>query len=277
MTLRKITLCSLALMAGLVTAPMAPAQDRAQTLADIRQDLAVLYVDIQRLRTELSTTGASAGAGTAGTALQRIDAIEARLQRMTAQTEDLQFRVDRVVREGTNRVGDLEFRLCELEAACDISSLGDTPTLGGDVPTTGPAAPLPQNDTAQLAVGEQADFDRAKAAFDAGNAADAATMLATFVDTYPVGGLTTEAKYLRGEALKSLGQTADSARAYLDAFSGAPNGTRAPDALFGLGIALNDLGQQNEACVTLSEVSARFAGTAAAADAASARASFGCN
>ena len=32
------------------------AQDRAQTLADIRQDLNILYVEIQRLKGELSTT-----------------------------------------------------------------------------------------------------------------------------------------------------------------------------------------------------------------------------
>ncbi|NDH72449.1 MAG: tol-pal system protein, partial [Rhodobacteraceae bacterium] len=32
------------------------AQERAQTLADIRQDLNILYVEIQRLKGELSTT-----------------------------------------------------------------------------------------------------------------------------------------------------------------------------------------------------------------------------
>ncbi|KAJ54102.1 tol-pal system protein [Actibacterium mucosum KCTC 23349] len=264
---------ALAFTAGMLTAPVAMAQD--QTLADIRQDLAVLFVEIQRLKTELSTTGAATGPAAGGTALQRIDAIEAQLQRMTARTEDLQFRIDKVVRDGTNRVGDLEFRLCELEPNCDIGSLSDTPTLGGELPTA--TTVQPQGETTQLAVGEQADFDRAKAVFEQGDAAGAVTMLESFVQTYPVGNLTTEAQFLRGEALKSLGRTSESARAYLEAFSGAPNGTRAPDALFGLGVALNDLGQQREACVTLAEVSARFPGSAADADAQSARATFACN
>ena len=114
-----------------LTAPMAAAQDRAQTLADIRQELSVLFVEIQRLRGELNTTGGVQGSGGAGTVLTRVDAIEAELRRLTSLTEDLQIRIDRVVTDGTNRIGDLEFRLCELEADCDIGSLGDTPSLGG--------------------------------------------------------------------------------------------------------------------------------------------------
>ena len=35
---------------------MGRAQDRAETLADIRQELSVLYVEVQRLKRELSAT-----------------------------------------------------------------------------------------------------------------------------------------------------------------------------------------------------------------------------
>ena len=93
------------------------AQDRAQTLADIRQDLNVLYVEIQRLKGELSTTQGPSVSVAAGSVLERVQNIETELQRLTALSEELQFRVERVVQDGTNRVGDLEFRLVELEGA----------------------------------------------------------------------------------------------------------------------------------------------------------------
>jgi type II secretory pathway component PulJ len=51
----------IALVAALAVATPVAAQDRAQTLADIRQELSVLWVEIQNLRRELSTTGGAQG------------------------------------------------------------------------------------------------------------------------------------------------------------------------------------------------------------------------
>lgn len=265
----------MALCIGMASVAPAQAQD-AETLADIRQQLSVLYVEVQRLKQELSTTGGVGGSVTGGTTLQRVDAIEAQLQRLTAKAEQLEFRVDAVVRDGTNRVGDLEFRLCELEPNCDIATLGDTPTLGGAAVSV-PAPALPQPVGSELAVGEQADFDRALASASAGDHQSAAEQFAVFLSTYPDGPLSGEAHYHRGDALAKLGQTADSARAFLQSFSGAPDGPRAPDALYRLGMALADLGQTSEACVTLGEVSARFPSSAVVFDATAAMSGLGCN
>jgi hypothetical protein len=63
--------------------------------------------------------------------LQRMDALEAEIRRLASLTEELQIRVDSVVRDGTNRVGDLEFRLCELETDCDIGASGRRRTSAG--------------------------------------------------------------------------------------------------------------------------------------------------
>ena len=275
---RKLILRSLILAAALALLPVAaPAQD--QTLADIRQELSVLFVDIQRLKRELSTTG-GAGLSTAGeTPLQRMDAIERELKRLTAKTEELEFRVNSIVNDGTNRIGDLEFRLCELEANCNIASLGDTPRLGGGTaPATGTDAGLDlREDTGELALSEQADFDRAKAALDAGEFANAMTGFQAFVETYPGGPLTSAAHLHRGEALDGMGETSSAARAYLESFSGDPNSASAPMALLKLGVALGSLGQTSEACVTLGEVSARFPGGPAAGQAVAARTELGCS
>ncbi len=264
---------------SVLTALPVAAQSQAETLADIRQQLSVLYVEVQRLNRELSTTGGVAGgAGTSGSALQRIDAMEAQLQSLTAHTEELEFRITSVVRDGTNRIGDLEFRLCELEPNCDIGSLGETPTLGGvDTTVNVPVPPATGGDTVQLAVGEQSDFDAAKSALDQDRFAEAAQQFATFAQTYPGSPLTGEAHYYRGVALGQSGDTANAARAYLESFSGSPQGSVAPQALFELGMALNDLGQSHEACVTLGEVGTRFPASSVALDANAALQSIGCN
>ena len=126
-----------------MTLPSVGGAQSDETLADIRQELSILYVELQRLNRELSTTGASGDVTVGGSALDRIGAIEAELQRLTAKTEQLEFRIDRVVRDGTNRVGDLEFRLCELEADCDIANLEPGSTLGGVAPTTNTGTKIP--------------------------------------------------------------------------------------------------------------------------------------
>lgn len=279
-------ICKLVIVAMLGFPGVVSAQEGDETLADIRQELAVLYVELQRLKRELSTTGASGQLTVGGTVIDRVNAMEAELQRLTSKAEQLEFRIDRVVTDGTNRVGDLEFRICELEPGCDVGSLEVGETLGGIAPSTGSTATgtdsaatdittgaiSGNSDTGatsgvELAVGEQADFDTAMASFEAGNMAEAAQQFALFQQNYPGSPLGGEAGLKRGEALEQSGEMTQAARAYLDTFSAEPNGPKAPDALFHLGRALAQLGQTNEACVTLSEVGVRFPQSPAAAQA----------
>ena len=260
------------------------AQDNAGTLADIRQEMSVLYVEVQKLKRELSTTGGAGQLNVGGSVLDRVAAMEQELQRLTAKTEALELRIDQIVTDGTNRLGDLEFRLVELEGG-DTSKLGETSTLGGVAPQTGGGSAAsaitqptdqPASGQPQMAVGEQADFDAAQAALDEGRHAEAAEKFAAFVETYPGGPLTDRAAMGRAEALEASGDMTRAARAYLDAFSAAPDGPVAPDALFHLGSALGRLGQTEEACLTLLEVGQRFPGNPAAAEAQTAMQNLGC-
>ncbi len=248
-----------------------------QTLADIRQELSVLFVEIQRLKRELSTTSGPTIVVGCDT-LQRVDQIEAGLQRLTAKAEQLEFRIGQVVEDGTNRVGDLEFRLCELEADCDIATLGDTPRLGGvEAVAVTPAAPAREDDQSEFAVGEQVDFDAAREALEQADFALASELFEAFTATYPGSPLSSEAHFFRGEALEQLEATSAAARAYLESFSSAPDGPRAPASLLRLGAALANLGQVDEACVTLSEVGARFPGAVEVNAAERERSRLGCS
>ena len=257
------------------------AQNQDETLADIRQELSVLYVEIQKLKRELSTTGASGQLTGGGSILDRVNAIESELQRLTSKTEELEHKVVRVAQDGGNRIGDLEFRLCELEAGCDIGGLEPGSTLGGISVGTevggGVQIPSPGDaEEPELAIGERADFETAQVALDSRNYAQAAALFSSFQSNYPGSPLGAQAGLLRGQALEGAGDKTGAARAYLDAFSTAPNGPQAPEALYLLGNSLGQLGQTDEACVTLGEVGVRFPGSAAEAKARTTLSELGC-
>ena len=278
------------LAAVLLLAAPAFAQDRERTLADVRQELTVLFVEMQRLKRELSTTGAPEGRLQSTNVLERLDDLEAEVRRLTAASEQLANRVQSIVADGTNRIGDLEFRLCELEADCDIASLGETTTLGGSLSEEAEPAEVAtvtevdsrfsvdMIDTGgvELAIEERADFGRAKASFDEGDFETAVERFRTFTETYQGGPLTGVAHLLRGEALLELGLTSDAARAYLESYSGTPDGPTAPVALLKLGLSLDGLGQVQEACITLSEVTFRFPESDASVEAQEARTGMTC-
>ena len=270
---------ALLLTAVLLPAPVL-AQDRAQTLADIRTELTSLNAQFNALKQELVSTGAAQSGLAGGSALQRMDTMEAAITTLTAKAEELELRLNRVVADGTNRLGDLEFRLCEMEEGCDIGAIGQTAPIGGAAgapaaPAVSPT-PAPAPGGAELAISEQADFDRAKEVLGQGDFRTAADLFATFATSYPGSPLMAEAQILRGDALKQAGDTANAARSYLDACSGKPDGALAGDALLKLGQSLADLQQVSEACVTLQEVGIRFPGSAAATQASSALAGLAC-
>lgn len=257
--------------------PMGAAAQDAQTLADIRQELTTLSVEMTKLKREMSTTGTGGVAAMPASVLERVNAMESELSRVTSKAEELEFRINRIVNDGTKRIADLEFRLVELEGG-DISTLGETSTLGGnDQATAPPPVVAPQTNTSQLAVGEQDDFKRAQEALATGDFRTAADQLATFNQTYPGSPIAAEVELLRGDALQGLGDTKEAARAYLSSFGVAPTGPIAPDALFKLGASLGALGQSSEACVTLEEVSTRFPSSPAAGSAEGERAKLGCS
>jgi len=296
--MRFLAILCLALLPGLgwaqqTSAPAQPAQAAPdpQTLADIKQELAVLYVQLKQLKRELVTTS-SPGLQNAGPGFQeRIDALEFAVQKLTNKTEELENRIDSVVADGTMQLHDLTFRLCELQKGCDTSKLDLDKVLGGAAPAPGagasgtqaaavaaapPAATGPQPPE-EMAVGEQEDFDAALKAYNSQDFKQAVSLFQTFNATYPGGPLAAAAHLYRGLALDGLGQTGDAARAYLDAFSVNPDGEEAPIALFQLGLSLHALGQDDQACVTLSEVGVRFPGDAMVKKAETARTRIGCS
>jgi tol-pal system protein YbgF len=269
----------LAAAIGVAAPAAAQQQTTPRTVADIRAELTLLNSQIGQLRNELVRSGAARGLPSdPATALTRLDQLDAELRRLTDRVDVLTNDVRRIVEDASNRVGDIEFRLTELEGG-DTTILGAPEPLGGGLsgPRPRPVAPaVAPGNAGQLAVAEQSDFDAAVAAADAGDNARAAELFAGFLATYPGGPLSTEAQYRRGEALAAQGDWRGAARSFLDAFSGAPQGELAPRSLYRLAISLREIGQTEEACLTLTEVETRYPGSEVSGEAAAERQALRC-
>ncbi|WP_134726229.1 tol-pal system protein [Paracoccus luteus] len=278
-----------ALAAGLLALAAAPvaAQDQrpAASLGDVRADLRALTAELQSLRAELNASGAAGFQAAGGdSAIDRMNAIESELSRLTGETERLKNRVERVVRDGTNRVGDIEFRLCEIEEGCDLGAL-TTPMLGdqdgggaGLAPAVvrGSAAEPAPAPTDALTARERADMGRASDAMQAGDFPRAAQLYGDFAATHAGSPAAAEALFLKGAALDAAADPKAATAAWLSAFAADPTGPRAPDALLGLSRVSATGRPASEGCVYLLELTTRFSGTPQADEAAKRMASAGC-
>lgn len=267
--------------AGPLAAQARPAASKGQSVAEIRAELEVLNGQVQQLRDELVQRSAARGLpADPATALTRLDQLEAELRRLTDRVDVLTNDLDRIIQDASNRVGDIEFRLTELEGG-DTSLVGQPEPLGGGLtrpkPRPIPVTPGGADDGGpELAVSERADFDAAVAAAEAGDHRKAADLFGTFAATYPGGPLSSDAQFRRGESLAALGDWSGAARSYLDTFSGAPTAPVAPKALLRLGESLDKLGKRQDACLTLNEVGIRYPGSDVAADVAARQREFAC-
>ena len=257
--------------------------------AELRLGLGAIHYELSELRRaleerqlidsgEAAEAEATADAALFDALLERVSVIEDELRRVIASTEGIDHRLGAVAQDAANRITDLEFRLCELEEGCEVSDLVGAGPLGGASTVADGAAEGGDGAEAppQMAVGEQQDFNAALAALEAGDHVEAAEMFAAFRSTYPLSPLGDLAGIKRGEALEAAGDLTGAAGAYLDTFASRPDGPEAPEALFKVARTLGMLGKIDEACVTFSEVAARFPDNAFSADAAAESAKIGC-
>jgi len=239
----------------------------ADTVAELRAELGALTGAVADLARELSSGEAASQPSYDGSLLDRVDRMEAALADLTGRTEELEYRIRRSIDEASNRLGDLEFRLTELEGG---STAGLTP------PRLGESATDDDTGQPQLAAGEQQAFDAAMDLAEEGDAEAAATALMQFIETYPGSPLGAEASFKLAETLRTLDRETDAARAYLNLYMTAPDGPEAPRALLALGESLARLEQVSEACAMFDELRNRFADSDEAAQSEDARARLAC-
>lgn len=255
----------------------APAPER---LADLRASLGQIGAELQALRAELVASGAEGFAAAGGdAAIDRMNAMEAEIARLTGRIEALENRIAQVVRDGTNRLGDIEFRLCEMDPNCDLGALSTAQMQGAEAGEAIDLSPLPAPDApppAAMTGDEAAAWAAAQAAMAAGDPTRAAQMFGDLAAAHPGTPLAADALYFRGVAQEAGGDAAAAAQTWLQGFAAAPAGSHAPDALLGIARVLADQGKTEEACLFLDDLAARFAGSPAAAEAEGRGAALSC-
>lgn len=259
-----------ALVVTMAVTTAGPVMAQEPTLADLRADLNAVRAQLQTLRGELVASGAAGFQAAGGdTAIDRMNGMEQRLARLTDRTEQLGNRIDRIVADGSRRIADVEFRLCELDEGCDLSALTmqDLGRAGSPVANLGPAAPQQNGGGKPAGAGEQADFSAAQQVMANGDFRRAAGMFDAVAQAHAGGALTAEALFLRGAALDSAGDPKGAAAAWLEGFSADPEGPRAAESLLGIARVIADDGDPTAACLYLAEIPARFPGTAFAVEA----------
>ncbi|MGF1500955.1 MAG: tetratricopeptide repeat protein [Paracoccaceae bacterium] len=258
--------------AGLVLAALAAAAG-AQTglgpgasVEDLRFRLGVIDAELADIRARLGQSGLPApAAGGAGELGLRIDRLEAEIRRLTGQVEELAFAQRQIAEDAARRLGDIEFRLTELEGG-DVSVLAPQEPLGGAAVVAPPAAGAGEpavSPQAAVSVSEEGDLDRAIADIEQGRFDQGEDRLRRFLDDYPGSPLTARAHFWLGRSHFVRGNYPDAARRFLEGYNTDRQGAMAPQNLLQLGITLGRLGQRREACLTLREVKNQFAGRGA--------------
>ncbi|MDD7970341.1 tetratricopeptide repeat protein [Roseinatronobacter alkalisoli] len=263
------------LMLGPVSAPAfaqqtPPAAQQGDSVAQLRSEISALSALVAGLAAELSSGAGSPEnlQGFDGSVIDQIERTRQELASLTARAEALEHRIRQVVDDASNRIGDMEFRLTELEGG-DTSALPPTRPLGGGTgaaAATGNGVSDPEA-APQLAAGERAAFDAAQALIDEGDTDAAKSALSVFLETYPGSPLGAQASALLAQAQRDSGAESDAARTWLNLYLANPEGPDAPPALLELGNSLARLGQMAESCVMFEELFTRFPDAAQAVDA----------
>lgn len=266
-----------------------------ETIDDLRYRVDILAAELGDIRQRLAGADdvpsqvppAGSGGPVSSETLIRLDRLEAELRRLTGAVERLEFQQGRIAEDGGQRLGDIEFRLTELEGG-DIAALGPPRPLGaapGAAPAPQPQAadptptpaptPAPTPEAAPEAAGggtfqlgaqpappagsdDQVDLALAIQDVQQGRFDQGQERLARLLETDLPAQEAARARYWLGQSYFIRGNFREAARLYLAGYNTSQTGDMAPRNLLQLGVTLGRLGQTREACLTLREVRNQF-------------------
>ena len=217
--------------------------------------------------TRPSTTGASTTAVT--DILARLDALEAQLQRQTAQNEEN----SNALRQLTERIDALEASGTRTTASAPAGGMSATTDSAGaarTVAATQASGPSAERLAAVQAIAKPQTEDPADDEYsygfrlwDAGFFPEAQQQLTMFVEQHPDHWRTTYGRNLLGRAYLDDGKAKEAAPWFLKNYQEDKTGARAGDSLLYLAEAMIALNDTRRACIALAEFSETYPALAA--------------
>ena len=216
----------------------------------LRLELSLIGSQIEDLRLGLlSPEVRSLAPSDAGIALLRLDALEAKLRSTVGRVEAIEFHLQILSKDATNRMMEFSSKLEQLENKNTRSDL-KLSQKNDEVEKTEEYRDEISNET--LA------FDKALLSFTSKDFGTALEYFESFNSLYPQSINIDESYYRLGQTNMALNDSKRAASAFLDSFSRVPSGPFAWKSLLGLAIALGNLGQMEQGCLTLGELKSRF-------------------
>ncbi len=216
----------------------------------LRLELSLLSSQIEDLRSSLlSPEVRSLSPSDAGIAILRLDALEAKLRATVGRVEAIEFHLQILSRDATNRISEFNSRLLQLES--EQPRLENSDKAGG-------LSSVPSIKREKFSSDETLFFDKALLAFNRGDFITSVDEFEEFIELYPFSMNIAEAQYWLAQSIFKLENFKQAAKAYLESFSLAPSGNFASKSLLGLAISLGELGQVEQACLTLRELRLRY-------------------
>ena len=254
-------------------------------LERMRRDLTVLQRDYYRGEKPPPSGESDATATPRASIAQaeiRMNALENELRRLTGEVEQFDFRLRQINVRFDRLIGDVDFRLKELEQAVSGVPSGTLAAPSGETApgaeATGAVSPgggttdaplqsgasSPQTVTAPAILPAGSPMDRYNFAFSLlskQNFADAEAAFMEFIAAHPDSRLAANAQYWLGETHYVRERYKEAAIAFNTGYQRYPDSSKASDTLLKLAITLRQLSENAEACAALSELSRRFPGT----------------
>ncbi len=205
--------------------------------------------------------GSAGGTELTATLLERVQQLEEEVRRLRGRSDELGFAVQRSTDEQQKALGDLNFRVQELEGRGGGARPATPPaqqqgSLGATRPATPPATPPAATPAAPPRTPEVAlrEGNAALARRDYAAAEAAAREVLANRQTPRA----TDARFLLAEALYGKRDYQQAALAYDDTYRRAKTGSKAQDSLLGLANAFTAINEKQSACATLDQLRSEF-------------------